>query len=115
VIPLGEQNFRRTLAEYAAHYHHERNHQGLGNELIENGIDQVRSGSIRKRQRLGGLLSYYTVTVWLGAPAGSIPIGAVIGRYAIVPKSESVLVVGLTRSSKCCSGEVVLLAARRLT
>ena len=59
VIPLGEQHFRRTLAAYVVHYHQERNHQGLGNELIENGADRKRFGSIRKRQRLGGLLSYY--------------------------------------------------------
>jgi hypothetical protein len=59
VIPLGEQHFRRTLAEYVVHYHHERNHQGLGKALIENGIDRERSGTIQKRRRLGGLLSYY--------------------------------------------------------
>jgi len=34
VIPLGEGFFRRALAEYVAHYHVERNHQGLGNVLI---------------------------------------------------------------------------------
>jgi hypothetical protein len=42
VIPLGEQHFRRMLAEYVVHYHHERNHQGIGNELIENSIDRER-------------------------------------------------------------------------
>ena len=35
VVPLGERHLRRTLHEFAAHYHHERNHQGLANELIE--------------------------------------------------------------------------------
>jgi putative transposase len=35
VIPLGERHFRRTLADFVAHYHGERNHQGLGNELID--------------------------------------------------------------------------------
>jgi transposase InsO family protein len=34
MIPLGERHFRRALAEFVAHYHHERNHQGLDNELI---------------------------------------------------------------------------------
>src|SRR4029450_7950160 len=33
VIPLGERHLRRTLAEFAAHYHAERNHQGLGKGL----------------------------------------------------------------------------------
>jgi transposase InsO family protein len=59
LIPLGERYFRRTMGEYVVHYHRERNHQGLGNELIENCNDRQRSGSVRKRERLGGLLSYY--------------------------------------------------------
>ena len=29
VIPFGERHFRRTIAEFVAHYHGERNHQGL--------------------------------------------------------------------------------------
>jgi putative transposase len=36
LIPLGERHLRRALAEYVVHYHHERNHQGLGNNLIGN-------------------------------------------------------------------------------
>ncbi|HJZ70664.1 MAG TPA: integrase core domain-containing protein, partial [Vicinamibacterales bacterium] len=32
IIPIGERHFRRAVAEYVAHYHHERNHQGLRNE-----------------------------------------------------------------------------------
>jgi putative transposase len=60
VIPLGERHFRQTVSEYVAHYHHERNHQGLGNTLID-GIAQNRrhQGRIRRRSRLGGLLNYY--------------------------------------------------------
>jgi putative transposase len=59
IIPIGERHFRRAVAEYAAHYHHERNHQGLGNALIED-IDLQQTGSrIRRRSRLGGLLNYY--------------------------------------------------------
>ena len=30
LIPLGERHFRRAVAEFVAHYHRERNHQGLG-------------------------------------------------------------------------------------
>lgn len=33
VIPLGEQHLRRTIAEFVAHDHSERNHQGIGNEF----------------------------------------------------------------------------------
>jgi putative transposase len=59
VIVLGERHLRRVLAGYIAYYHRERNHQGLGNELI-NGVSSARSdGRIRRRQRLGGLLNYY--------------------------------------------------------
>jgi hypothetical protein len=35
IVPLGEGHLRRTLQEFAVHYHRERNHQGLGNELID--------------------------------------------------------------------------------
>lgn len=49
-----------SVRAYVTHYHVERNHQGLDNELIcpsqENrGIE----GSIRCRERLGGMLRYY--------------------------------------------------------
>jgi putative transposase len=29
IIPTGERHFRRAIAEFVAHDHHERNHQGL--------------------------------------------------------------------------------------
>lgn len=59
VIPLGERHFRRTLAEFVVHYHRERNHHGLGNDLFDGVRDPHDSGSVRRRQRIGGLLSYY--------------------------------------------------------
>ena len=59
VIPLGERHFRQTMSEYVAHYHHERNHQALGNELIEGMVPDRRQDRIRRRARLGGLLNYY--------------------------------------------------------
>jgi transposase InsO family protein len=59
VIPFGDRHLQRTIAEFVAHYHGERNHQGLDNELID-GPPPVDSGRrIRRRQRLGGLLNYY--------------------------------------------------------
>ena len=55
-----EGDRRRTIAEFVAHYHIERNHQGLANELIEGAPAlEDQAGRIRRRQRLGGLLSYY--------------------------------------------------------
>jgi transposase InsO family protein len=59
VIPLGERHFQRTMSEYVVHYHHERNHQGLGNELIDSIVPDRGQGRIRRRPRLGGLLNYY--------------------------------------------------------
>jgi hypothetical protein len=49
------------LAEYVEHYHHGRNHQGIGNELIEPIPANTNAGEgvVRRRARLGGLLSYY--------------------------------------------------------
>ena len=43
-----------------SHYHGERNHQGLGNRLLQPAADiEKRHDAIKRRQRLGGMLSYY--------------------------------------------------------
>jgi len=65
VIPLGERHLRLTVAEFVAHYHGERNHQGLGNELIDALEQQHACGLVRRRQRLGGILSFYYRAVCL--------------------------------------------------
>jgi putative transposase len=59
VIPFGERYFRQIIAEYIEHYHRERNHQGLENELIDP-VASGCAGRVRRRPRLGGLLNYYT-------------------------------------------------------
>jgi len=43
-----------------AHYHAERNHQGLKNRLLQPfcAVDELHA-SIERRPRLGGMLSYY--------------------------------------------------------
>jgi transposase InsO family protein len=60
VIPLGERHLRKLVSEFVAHYHSERNHQGLGNKLVvpmnDNAAD---SGRIVRRHSLGGVLNYY--------------------------------------------------------
>ena len=33
IVPLGERHLRRVVGEFVAHYHSERNHQGLGNVI----------------------------------------------------------------------------------
>ncbi len=59
LIPFGDRHLRRTITEFVEHYPGERNHQGLGNELINGALAGERVGRIRRRQRLGGLLNYY--------------------------------------------------------
>ena len=52
MIPLGEQHLRELLREYFAHYHAERNHQGLGNVLIEpTNHDHALTGRVLRRKR----------------------------------------------------------------
>ena len=58
IVPLGERHLRTALQEFAAHYHRERNHQGLVNELIEGPPAQRATGAVRWRQRVGGLLNF---------------------------------------------------------
>ena len=60
MIFFSQAPLRKALAEFASHYHEERNHQGLKNQLIDPG-DEVgnTTGSIQCRERLGGLLRYY--------------------------------------------------------
>ena len=60
MIFVGHGALRRATAQYVAHYHGERNHQGLGNRLLTP-MERIerQNGLIRKRERLGGLLNYY--------------------------------------------------------
>ena len=60
MIFFGEKSLRRAVTAILEHYHSERNHQGLDNQLIEPG-DAVGQGAgkIECRERLGGLLKYY--------------------------------------------------------
>jgi putative transposase len=60
MIFFGEKSLRRALTEFTEHYHVERNHQGLGNNLIHPKEEVGRtSGDIQCRDRLGGMLRYY--------------------------------------------------------
>ena len=60
MVMLGEAALSYVIHQYLAHYHTERNHQGLANQLIvsEPGLGS-RSGQVRCRERMGGLLRYY--------------------------------------------------------
>jgi len=60
VIFFGEQSLGHAVRIYVAHYHQERNHQGLGNKLIEPRQDVAPTdGDVQCHERLGGLLKYY--------------------------------------------------------
>ena len=60
MIFFGERSLRKTTREYAAHYHRERNHQGLDNRLIEP-CDRPESTitAVECLQRLGAMLRFY--------------------------------------------------------
>ncbi len=58
MVILGERQLRRAIAEYVEHYHLERTHQGLDNRLID-GVPERGSGTVARRERLGGILSHY--------------------------------------------------------
>jgi transposase InsO family protein len=60
MILFGEESLRTTIHNFVAHYHTERNHQGLGNRLISPHPDhRGNAGVVRRHQRLGGMLNYY--------------------------------------------------------
>jgi putative transposase len=60
MIMLGERSLSYAIQQYLVHYHTERNHQGLDNQLIaREGTSGCQTGLVVRRERLGGLLSYY--------------------------------------------------------
>src|SRR6184192_3142873 len=60
MILFGEHSLRNAIREFVAHYHVERNHQGLNNRLIvPTETIGMTNGIVRTRRRLGGMLNYY--------------------------------------------------------
>jgi putative transposase len=60
MIFLGRTSLERAITQFMAHYHAERNHQGLANRLLRPApVAVLPSQSVRRRQRLGGMLNYY--------------------------------------------------------
>ena len=60
VVPLGEGHLRLIVHEYVEHYQRERNHQGLDDQLLQRPPPPVRADAdVQRRERLGGLLSFY--------------------------------------------------------
>jgi hypothetical protein len=64
LVPLGERHLRVAISEFVEHYHLERNHQGVDNRLLTAigspaNENAGPAASIARRERLGGILSYY--------------------------------------------------------
>ncbi|MFT5430975.1 MAG: putative transposase [Myxococcota bacterium] len=60
LVPLSERHLRYAIQQFAAHYHHERHHQGLAGQLVvpDEHIG-LTGGRVARRERLGGLLNFY--------------------------------------------------------
>jgi hypothetical protein len=54
-----EKSLPHAIREYLAHYHAERNHQGIKNVIPFPDERSRHIGPITKSERLGGLLSFY--------------------------------------------------------
>jgi hypothetical protein len=60
MIFFGGASLHRAIREYVEHYHCERPHQGLGNEVVERPDRRQESViNVRRQERLGGLLKHY--------------------------------------------------------
>jgi putative transposase len=60
MIFFGQASLQHAIQHFLAHYHCERNHQGVGNQLLQpNSATILSHHPIRQRQRLGGMLNYY--------------------------------------------------------
>jgi hypothetical protein len=59
LILFGEPALRTALRAYVEHFHGERNHQGKDNLLLFPREAIGQAGSVRCRERLGGLLKFY--------------------------------------------------------
>jgi putative transposase len=60
MIFFGGRHLRYVINENVEHYLAERNHQGIGNRLIEGMRDGAENaGPVVSRKRVGGMLKYY--------------------------------------------------------
>ena len=59
MVFFGHASLQHAMSHFMAHYHTERNHQGLANQLLRPAPILAPSQSVHRRQRLGGMLNYY--------------------------------------------------------
>jgi putative transposase len=60
MILFGQASLQHTIGQFMRHYHCERNHQGVGNRLLQgSAVVGALTLPVRRHQRLGGMLSFY--------------------------------------------------------
>jgi len=59
MIFFGQASLQRAISHFMAHYHTERNHQGLANQLLRAAPIVAPFQPVRRCQRLGGMLNFY--------------------------------------------------------
>ena len=60
MIWFGAKALDYAVREYTTHYNHERNHQGIDNNIpLPDKRRKNRSGKIIRSERIGGLLNFY--------------------------------------------------------
>jgi len=59
LICLSEGHLRKAISIFLSHYRSRRNHQGIGNKLIEPPASLPEVGRIHCQKELGGMLNYY--------------------------------------------------------
>lgn len=60
LILFGKSSLRTAVQNFVAHYHSERNHQGLDNRLIQpDPVHLANTGTVQRGERLGGMPNYY--------------------------------------------------------
>jgi hypothetical protein len=66
MILFGEESLRTAIHTFVAHYHTERNHQGLANRILSPEPGHAgNAGVVQRSQRLGGMLNYYYRAAWV--------------------------------------------------
>jgi hypothetical protein len=79
-MPIGERHLRRALHEFVEQYHRERNHQGLGNALIDGSSSPRSRGEIPVVSVLVG----GSTTIAARRDGSRLRLGPVLGHYGIV-------------------------------
>jgi putative transposase len=60
MIFFAPASLQHALRQFMAHYHTERNHQGLENRIPQPmSVAALPHHPVQRRQRLGGMLGYY--------------------------------------------------------